>query len=131
GSYLLLWGLMYFSLQHSWWLTLILALLAGAFGVRIFIIFHDCGHGSFFKSRKANEFWGFICGVLTLTPFYHWRWEHAIHHATSSNLDNRGVGDIWTMTVKEYLDASRWKRFSYHLVRNPIVLFIVAPLYLF
>ena len=75
--------------------------------VRAFIIFHDCGHGSFFKSRKANDILGFITGVLTLTPFHSWRSEHAAHHATASDLDRRGVGDIWTMTVKEYLESSQ------------------------
>ena len=126
-----LWYLMYLSLSHSYWLTLALAVLAGLFLVRIFIIFHDCGHGSFFKSRVANDVVGFITGLLTLTPYYHWRWEHSIHHATAGALDRRGTGDVWTMTVEEYLKASRWKRFAYRLARNPMVLFGIAPLYLF
>ena len=129
--YALLWYLMYRSLSVSWWLTLPLAILAGAFLVRVFIIFHDCGHGSFFKSRRANDVVGFITGILTLTPYYHWRWEHAIHHASAGDLDKRGMGDIWTMTVQEYLESSRWKRFAYRLARNPVVLFVIAPLYLF
>ena len=108
-----------------------LAILAGAFLVRVFIIFHDCGHGSFFKSRKANDILGFITGVLTFTPYHHWRWEHAAHHATSGDLDRRGMGDIWTLTVQEYLESSRWKRFAYRLARNPVVLFVLAPLFLF
>ena len=82
GPYILLWYLMYLSLAISWWLTIPLAILAGAFLVRVFIIFHDCGHGSFFKSRTANDVWGFLCGILTFTPYYHWRWEHSLHHAT-------------------------------------------------
>ncbi len=131
GPYALLWYLMHLSLAWSWWITLPLAALAGAFLVRIFIIFHDCGHGSFFKSPRANVVTGFFTGLLTLTPFHHWKWEHAIHHATSGNLDKRGIGDIWTMTVEEYLAASRAKRFSYRLSRNPVVLFLLAPLYLF
>ncbi len=131
GPYTLLWYLMYRSLAVSWWLTIPLAVLAGAFLVRVFIIFHDCGHGSFFKSRRANDIFGFLTGVLTFTPYYHWRWEHAIHHATSGDLDKRGVGDIWTMTVREYLEAGRGKRFAYRLARNPLILFIIAPLYLF
>ena len=129
--YALLWYLMYLSLPVSWWLVVPLAILAGAFVVRIFIIFHDCGHGSYFKSRRANDIVGFIAGVLTFTPYYHWRWEHSIHHASSGHLDKRGVGDIWTLTVQEYLEASRWKRFAYRLARNPFILFIIAPLYLF
>jgi acyl-lipid omega-6 desaturase (Delta-12 desaturase) len=131
GPCSLLWYLMCLSLPVSWWLVVPLAILAGAFTVRIFIIFHDCGHGSYFRSRRANDIVGFISGVLTFTPYYHWRWEHNIHHASSGHLDKRGVGDIWTMTVQEYLEASRWKRFAYRLARNPIILFIVAPLYLF
>jgi acyl-lipid omega-6 desaturase (Delta-12 desaturase) len=129
--YALLWYLMYLSLAVSWWLTMPLAILAGAFLVRVFIIFHDCGHGSFFKSRRANNVWGFLCGLLTFTPFYHWRWEHSLHHATSGDLDRRGIGDVWTMTVQEYLESSRGKRFAYRLARNPIVLFVLAPLYVF
>ena len=131
GSYAVLWYLMYLSIAVSWWLTIPLAILAGGFLVRVFIIFHDCGHGSFLKSRRANDIIGFITGMLTLTPYYHWRWEHAIHHNTSGDLDRRGVGDIWTMTVQEYLEASRWRRFAYRLARNPVVLFGIAPLYLF
>jgi omega-6 fatty acid desaturase (delta-12 desaturase) len=103
--------------------------LAGVFVVRIFIIFHDCGHGSFFKSRRTNDVVGFIAGVLTFTPFYHWRWEHAIHHASAGQLDKRGTGDIWTMTVQEYLESSPWKRFAYRLARNPVILFVIAPVF--
>ena len=131
GPYALLWYLMYLSLPVSWWLTVPLAVLAAGFVVRVFIIFHDCGHGSYFKSRTANDIVGFIAGVLTLTPYYHWRWEHAIHHASSGHLDKRGTGDIWTLTVQEYLESSRWRRFSYRLARNPVILFGIAPLFLF
>lgn len=131
GPYALLWYLMYRSLAVSWWITLPLAILAGAFLVRVFIIFHDCGHGSFFKSRKANDTVGFIAGILTFTPYYHWRWEHAIHHASAGDLDKRGTGDVWTMTVQEYLESSRWKQFAYRLARNPFILFVIAPLFLF
>jgi omega-6 fatty acid desaturase (delta-12 desaturase) len=127
----LLWYFMYLSLPVSWWIVVPLAILAGAFTVRIFIIFHDCGHGSYFKSRRANDILGFISGVLTFTPYYHWRWEHNIHHASSGHLDKRGVGDIWTMTVQEYLESSRWRRFAYRLARNPLILFVIAPFYLF
>jgi len=129
--YAVLWYLMYLSLAVSWWVTIPLAILTGGFLVRLFIIFHDCGHGSFFKSRKANNALGIITGLLTFTPYDHWRREHAAHHATSSDLSRRGTGDIWTLTVQEYLDASRWKRFAYRLARNPGVLFVLAPLFLF
>jgi omega-6 fatty acid desaturase (delta-12 desaturase) len=127
--YTLLWYGIYLSLSISWWLTVPLAILAGIFLIRIFIIFHDCGHGSFFESRAANDVVGFITGLLTLTPFYQWRWDHAIHHATSVHLDKRGTGDLWTLTVQEYLESSRWRRFAYRLARNPIVLFVIAPLF--
>jgi omega-6 fatty acid desaturase (delta-12 desaturase) len=129
--YATLWYLMYLSLAVSWWLTLPLAVLAGAFLVRVFIIFHDCGHGSFFKSAAANHILGAITGALTFTPYYHWRWEHAIHHSSAGDLDRRGTGDVWTLTVQEYLESSRWKRFAYRLARNPAVLFVLAPLFLF
>jgi len=131
GPYSLLWYLMYRSIAVSWWLAAPLAILAGGFLVRVFIIFHDCGHGSFFKSRRANHILGFITGVLTFTPYYHWRGEHAQHHATSGDLDHRGTGDLWTLTVQEYLESSRWKRFAYRLARNPFVLFVLAPLFVF
>jgi omega-6 fatty acid desaturase (delta-12 desaturase) len=131
APYAALWCLMFFSLRVSWWLAAPLAVLAGGFLVRVFIIFHDCGHGSFLASTRANDVLGFITGVLTFTPYYHWRWEHAIHHSSSGDLDRRGTGDVWTLTVQEYLEASRWKRFAYRLARNPVILFGLAPLYLF
>lgn len=129
--YAALWYLMYLSLSVSWWLAVPLAILAGAFLVRIFIIFHDCGHGSFFKSSVANHITGAFTGVLTFTPYYHWRHEHAIHHSTSGDLDRRGTGDVWTLTVQEYLESSRWRRFAYRIARNPFVLFVLAPIGLF
>jgi omega-6 fatty acid desaturase (delta-12 desaturase) len=125
-----LWYLMFLTLAW-WWLTVPLAILAGGFLVRVFIIHHDCGHGSFFRSRKANDFLGFVTGILTFTPYFHWRWEHALHHSTAGDLDRRGSGDVWTLTVQEYLESSRWKRLAYRLARNPIVLFVLGPLYLF
>lgn len=131
GSYLALWVLMGFCATVSWWLVLPLMVLNGAMLVRVFIIFHDCGHGSFFASQRANDFWGNVTGVLTFTPYYHWRAEHAAHHGTTGNLDRRGVGDFWTMTVREYLAAPRWKRVTYRIARNPIVLLGVAPLVMF
>jgi len=129
--YLALWGLMIWTLSVSYWITLALAVVAAGFLVRIFIIFHDCGHGSFFKSRRANRVTEFVTGLLVFTPYRQWRHEHALHHATSGDLDRRGTGDIWTLTVREYLAASRWKRFVYRLARNPLVLFVLAPLFVF
>jgi acyl-lipid omega-6 desaturase (Delta-12 desaturase) len=129
--YAALWYLMYLCLAVSWWLVLPLAVLAGGFLVRIFIIHHDCGHGSFFKSQRANDTLGFVTGVLSFTPYFHWRWEHSLHHATSGDLDRRGMGDIWTLTVQEYLESSRWQRFAYRLARNPIILFVIAPVFIF
>ena len=115
----------------DWRLVLPLAMLAGVMLVRVFIIFHDCGHGSFFKSRSANDFFGFITGMLTFTPYHHWSWQHSIHHGSAADLDRRGTGDVWTMTVREYQEATVWKKFSYRVARNPLVLFFAAPFYLF
>jgi omega-6 fatty acid desaturase (delta-12 desaturase) len=129
--YALLWAAMYWTVNNMYWLTFPLAVLAGGFLVRIFIIFHDCGHGSFFRSKLANDAVGIVAGILTFTPYYQWRWEHAIHHSTAGHLDKRGIGDIWTMTVQEYLESGRWKRFAYVLARNPVVLFVLAPIYMF
>ncbi|MDP2653071.1 MAG: fatty acid desaturase [Candidatus Omnitrophota bacterium] len=129
--YAVLWVLMYHSLSVSYWITLALAVFAAGLMVRIFIIFHDCGHGAFFNSLRANNLWGFITGVLTFTPYDFWRHEHAQHHAAAGNLDKRGFGDVWTMTVKEYLKASRWTRIKYRFVRNPVCLFLIGPAILF
>ena len=121
------WMLMYFSLSVSYWLTLALAVPAAFFLTRLFIIQHDLGHGSFFKSTRAADIIGSILGVLTLTPYHYWKKTHAIHHATSGNLEHRGFGDILTLTVDEYLKLSVFKRFKYRLYRNPFVLFGVGP----
>jgi acyl-lipid omega-6 desaturase (Delta-12 desaturase) len=129
--YIALWVLMYISLSYSYWITLALAPVAGAFLMRVFIIQHDCGHTSFFKSRKANDIVGFICGVLTFTPYEYWRTGHAMHHATSGDLDFRGFGDVETKTVKEYLASNKWQRLGYRLYRNPLVMFGPGPLYMF
>lgn len=127
--YMVLWILMVMSIQISYLLTFVLGVISAGFLVRIFIIFHDCGHGSFFKSKKANDMVGIITGIITHTPYYKWHAHHADHHATTVNLDQRGLGDIWTMTVSEYMNASRWERFSYRIVRNPFILFLIGPLY--
>ncbi|MYL34478.1 fatty acid desaturase [Pontibacillus yanchengensis] len=129
--FLLLWYLAYQSLAISVWIAVPLAMLAGGLVVRIFIIFHDCTHQSFLKSKKANRIIGTITGIITLFPFEKWKREHSIHHATSGNLDKRGTGDIWVMTVDEYLAASFWGKLAYRLYRNPIVMFGLGPLYLF
>jgi omega-6 fatty acid desaturase (delta-12 desaturase) len=129
--YAALWYAMYRLSLVSWWLVVPCAVLAAALLVRLFIIFHDCGHGSFFSSRRANAIVGFITGTLTFVPTRYWWAEHAAHHAAAGNLDRRGIGDIWTLTVREYLEASRWRRFAYRLTRNPLVLFVIAPVFLF
>ncbi len=131
--YLALWYVMIRTIQlgYSYWLTLALAVPAAAFMVRIFIFFHDCGHGSFFASDRANVIVGYVTGILTFTPFHAWRHAHNVHHATAGNLDRRGVGDVWTMTVAEYQAASRRQRLAYRLIRNPLVLFGIGPSFMF
>ena len=125
------WILMYFSLRVSYWLTLALAIPTAFMLVRLFIVQHDCGHGSFFKSTKVADAVGTILGVVTLTPYHYWKRAHAIHHATSGNLDHRGFGDIDTLTVKEYQSRSAWGKLKYRLYRHPIVLFGIGPVFLF
>jgi omega-6 fatty acid desaturase (delta-12 desaturase) len=129
--YVSLWVLMVLSLNYSYWITLLLAFPAGGMVARLFIIFHDCGHGSFFKSSKANHLVGSIIGVFVFTPYYYWRRSHAIHHATAGNLDKRGTGDVWTMTLDEYIQASPWQKIKYRVYRNPIVMFGIGPLLMF
>jgi acyl-lipid omega-6 desaturase (Delta-12 desaturase) len=129
--YIGLWYLMYLSLGVSYLLTLALAIPAAGFLVRIFIISHDCGHGAFFKSPAMNTLFGSITGLLCAAPYYYWKHDHALHHATAGNLDKRGRGDIWTMTVKEYLAASKGKRLAYRLYRNPVVMFGIGAFYVF
>ncbi|MFE5426146.1 MULTISPECIES: fatty acid desaturase [Bacillaceae] len=131
GPFIILWYLAYISLSVSYWLALIPAVFAAGFLTRIFIIFHDCTHHSFFKNRRANRIVGTIMGVLTLFPFDQWGHEHSVHHATSGNLDKRGTGDIWTLTVDEYLAAPLKLRFAYRFYRNPLVMFGLGPIYVF
>jgi acyl-lipid omega-6 desaturase (Delta-12 desaturase) len=128
----LAWSLMFIALYlgHFWLYALLLLPTAGLI-VRMFMIQHDCGHGSFFPNRKSNDWVGRVIGVLTLTPYDHWRRSHAIHHATSGNLDRRGIGDVDTLTVAEYLGRSRWGRLRYRLYRHPAVMFGLGPIYLF
>ncbi|MCL4143978.1 UNVERIFIED_CONTAM: hypothetical protein GTU68_019110 [Idotea baltica] len=113
------------------WLALALTIPAAGFLVRLFLIQHDCGHGAFFRSKTTNDWVGRVIGVLTLTPYDVWRKCHAIHHASSGNLDQRGVGDIHTATVREYQEMSRWRRIHYRIYRHPITLFAFAPAYLY
>jgi omega-6 fatty acid desaturase (delta-12 desaturase) len=131
GCLALLWLAMWASLGHGYWITLLLAVPAAGFLVRLFILQHDCGHGSLFRSRPANDWIGRVIGVFTLTPYDYWRRTHAAHHATSGNLDRRGVGDIATLTVREYLGLSRRRRLAYRLYRHPLVLFGIGPVYIF
>jgi acyl-lipid omega-6 desaturase (Delta-12 desaturase) len=119
------------SLEISFWLTLPLSFLTAGFMVRTFIIFHDCGHGSFFKSKKANTWMGRFTGLLVFTPYYRWTHDHAIHHATASDLDRRGVGDVYTMTVEEYMAAPWWKQAGYRIMRNPIAMFFIGSIIVF
>jgi omega-6 fatty acid desaturase (delta-12 desaturase) len=130
--FLLLWALMLYGLESfGYWACLPLALPAAGFLVRLFMIQHDCGHGSFFAGRRANDPIGRIIGVLTLTPYDYWRRTHAVHHATTGNLDRRGTGDVRLLTVAEYRALPRWRRIAYRLARNPLVLLGLGPLYLF
>ena len=123
--------LMYWSLNWSYWITLLLAVPTAGFSVRLFIISHDCGHQSFFRSKRFNNFWGELTALLVWTPYTYWKNEHARHHSSAGNLDRRGIGDIWTLTVDEYV-AKPWSvRFIYRLYRTPLVLFGVLPLFLF
>lgn len=129
--YALLWVLMYRSLSISYALTLLLSVIAAGFLVRVFIFFHDCGHNSFFPSTRWNKRVGFWLGVLVFTPGEHWWHSHAIHHATSGNLDKRGTGDVDTLTLEEYLSAQWPQRLGYSLFRHPLVMFVLGPIFMF
>lgn len=127
-----LWTAAWFTYSLGWWwASLLIAIPASGFLVRLFMIQHDCSHGAFFARKWHNDWVGRVIGVITLTPHDYWRRSHAIHHATSGDLDRRGIGDIDTLTVREYFTRSRWGRLRYRLYRNPVVLFGIAPFYLF
>lgn len=126
-----LWVIAYQNLHQSLWIAIAAIVLGGGFLVRAFIIFHDCGHGSFFKSKKANDIVGTLMGLLAFTPYLHWRWEHALHHATAGDLDKRGLGDMWTLTVREYQASTPLQKFLYRAARHPFILFFIAPVLLF
>jgi omega-6 fatty acid desaturase (delta-12 desaturase) len=127
--FLALWGLMAWGFRAGWsyWLILLLALPVAALYVRLFIIQHDCGHGSFFRNARANRWLGAALGVITLFPFAYWKKTHAVHHATSGNLDKRQLGDIRTLTVREYATRSRWVRFCYRFYRSMPVMLGLGP----
>ena len=123
--------LMHWSLGVSYLLTLLLAIPAAGFAVRLFIISHDCGHQSFCDSKRMNAFWGTITSLLVWTPYTYWKNEHARHHASAGNLDRRGTGDIWTLTAAEYT-AKPWPlRLGYRAYRHPVTLFVIGPVFLF
>jgi len=131
--YVAMLALMYLTIlwQAPLWLTLLLAIPTGGFMVRTFILFHDCAHGSFVASRPALDWIGRVLGFITFTPFGEWRYSHGLHHSSSGNLDKRGVGDVWTMTADEYRGKPLLKRLQYRAYRNPIILFVFGPLFLF
>jgi omega-6 fatty acid desaturase (delta-12 desaturase) len=126
-----LWTAMSLTVSEAYWLTLVLSVPTAAFLVRLFMIQHDCGHRSFLRSPRLNDLLGHAIGVLTLTPHGYWRKAHNIHHATSGNLDKRGIGDVYVLTVREYLSLPGWKRLTYRIYRHPIAFLGIGPFYLF
>lgn len=132
GGLLVCWVIMAFAYQYlGLWASIIMAFPTSGFVMRIFVIQHDCGHGSFYKDQKINDRVGGICGIITMTPYKPWRRNHAIHHANHADLDDRGIGDIWTLTVDEYYEAHFWKKAGYRIFRNPFFLFGIAPSFQF
>ena len=129
--FVVLWVAAWWVLSVGYWLTLLLSVPAALFLVRLFLIQHDCGHGAFFRAKQANNWLGRCLGILTFTPYDVWRRQHAMHHATSGNLDRRGIGDIDTLTVSEYRALPRLRRALYRLYRNPLVMFGIGPAYQF
>jgi omega-6 fatty acid desaturase (delta-12 desaturase) len=126
-----LWILMYFSLSWSIWITIGLGIINAFFLVRIFIIQHDCGHQSFFTSKKLNEVVGWTCSIFSSLPFKYWAKVHNFHHAHSGQLETRDIGDVPFKTTSEFRNMSRWGRFKYRLLRTPLVLFVISPIYYF
>lgn len=130
--FVLIWYAMYWAIAHGYpWLYAGLLPFGAGLVVRLFIIQHDCGHHAFLPSPRANDWLGRCLGILTLTPYAHWNRAHALHHATSGNLDRRGVGDIDTLTVSEYRDRSHWLRWRYRIYRSPPVMFFIGPVFVF
>jgi acyl-lipid omega-6 desaturase (Delta-12 desaturase) len=122
---------MYLSAAWSYWLTLVMAIPTAGFLVRLFIIQHDCGHHSFFRSRRVNNVVGELCSLFTLTPYHMWRRSHSRHHASSGDLSHRGHGDVWVLTVDEYYRRSNFGRLGYRLYRHPLFMFLIGPSLLF
>ncbi|WP_439122407.1 fatty acid desaturase [Marivita sp.] len=131
GPFIALWAAAWWAMGVSYWLTLAISCVNAAFLLRLFIIQHDCGHGSFYNNRTLSDWLGRVLGVLTLTPYDVWRRTHSIHHASHGNLERRGIGDVHTMTVAEYQALSGWSKLMYRLYRHPIILFGLGPGYLF
>jgi len=129
--FIFLWYLAYRSLEVGYWLTLLIIVPTAGFMTRLFIIFHDCCHGSFFKNIKTNDRLGLVLGIFVLTPFYEWKHSHAIHHATAGDLDRRGIGDVYTMTVEEYLSSPWYKKVGYRIMRSPMILFTIGSFIVF
>ncbi len=129
--YLVTWVVAYYLYQYSVILCLLVAIPAKVFLLRLFIIMHDCGHGSFFKSKKKNDFWGFVTGVLTFSPYGQWSRTHKYHHKHSGNLDYRGIGDIDTLTIEEYEKLSGWGKLKYKAIRSPLVFLVFGAFYVF
>ncbi|TCR74815.1 fatty acid desaturase [Rhizobium sp. BK376] len=129
--FVLLWAAAWMAIDHGYWLGLILVIPAAGFLLRLFMVQHDCGHGSFFGRRRFDDWTGRAIGILTLTPYDYWRRAHAEHHASAGNLDERGVGDIATFTVAEYRALSRLGKLGYRLYRHPLVMFGIGPAWLF
>jgi acyl-lipid omega-6 desaturase (Delta-12 desaturase) len=127
APYLILFYLMVRSLEVSYWLTLALAIPTAGFGIRMFIVFHDAGHGSFFPSKTWNTWIGRFTGLLLFTPYYAWRHSHAVHHASAGDLDRRGIGDVWTLTKDEFYAMPKWKQIGYRIYRNPFIMFGIGP----
>jgi len=126
-----LWTAMMLAVDDANWVTLLLSVPAAGFMVRLFIIQHDCGHRSFFQSRRLNDVLGTLIGIITLTPHDYWRRAHNIHHATCGNLQKRGIGDVSVLTVAEYTALSGWKRLAYRIYRAPAVMLGIGPIFLF
>lgn len=129
--FVVLWVMIWASIDAGYWIGLVLALPAAGLLVRLFLIQHDCGHGAFFRRRAANDWVGRVIGVLTVTPYDYWRRSHSLHHASSGNLDNRGVGDIDTLTLDEFRARGRWQRLAYRIYRHPAIMFGIGPAYQF
>nr|TFG52365.1 MAG: fatty acid desaturase [Hyphomicrobiales bacterium] len=129
--FVMLWVAAWWAFANSYWLSLLLTVLAAGFLVRLFLIQHDCGHGTFFRTRLVNDWVGRGLGVLTLTPYDLWKRSHATHHASSGNLNRRGIGDIVTLTVHEYRSLPLWGRLKYRAYRSPLIMFFLGPAHLF